>query len=302
MSDENINSGRANKKASVLSSIYDSIAFTKETTVSINESLLKYKEIKSLSEKTKLSPLILLSIILACLIIILFGVFEELLILVVGAFYPLYFSFKSLKNRSNDDITRWLYYWIFFTIFFWLESFLYLFIKHIPFYSFIRCIILIMCYIPQIELSTSIYLNVLHPLYLKHKGKIDNISGIVHTFYDDKVKEKIENISYEDRFKNVSWEDINKVAEAAAVIKENLVDNILSKEDKSNSSATKNNKSQLDDSQIDDKSKNTKKQNATTINKSKTLINNKENQKNEKIYERTTTSKYGKDSSKFKKD
>jgi hypothetical protein len=79
----------------------------------INKNLLQYKEIKSVYNKTGISPAILLYILFICLIFIFIGYFENQLTVLIGTLYPMYISIKTLQNVEEDKegISQWLTYW-----------------------------------------------------------------------------------------------------------------------------------------------------------------------------------------------
>lgn len=139
-----------------------------EQRLTINDKLYKYKEIKQISEKTGLSPVILLAIMCVLFLLILFGFYEDHLTIVIGTIYPLYFSMKTLKKSNLAEIKRWLTYWIFFTFFIWFETVFYYFLTYIPFYFLLRSVMLVLCYLPQYQYSTVIYDYCIKTLFHKY--------------------------------------------------------------------------------------------------------------------------------------
>ena len=150
---------------------------------SLNQRLLKYKEIKQLSQKTGLSPAFLLLIVLFLIGLIMLGFYEDHLTIILGTVYPLYFSLKTLKNGSLSEIKRWLTYWIFFISFIWFEYFFYYLLQYIPFYFVIRSVLLILNYLPQFEFSSVVYDYTIKVLFVRYHGVIRN--------YAKKLKQKL---------------------------------------------------------------------------------------------------------------
>ncbi len=85
----------------------------KSFTHKINQSLLKYKEIRMVYNKTNIPPAYLLYILITCLAFIFIGFFENQLTVLIATLYPVYISIKTLQNPSSskEDTTQWLTYW-----------------------------------------------------------------------------------------------------------------------------------------------------------------------------------------------
>lgn len=156
---------------------------------SLNDRLLKYKEIRQFSEKTGISPILLLLILLSLIGLIMIGYYEDHLTIVIGTFYPLYFSLKTLKRGNLSEIKRWLTYWIFFTVFIWFECFFYFILKYIPLYFVIRSVFLVLSYLPQYEFSTVLYDYCIKTFFTKYNKHI---------------------IKYANHFKNILYGELNE--------------------------------------------------------------------------------------------
>lgn len=148
---------------------------------STNIKLLKYKEFRQLSNKTGLSPIMLLTILFIFLALIMFGFYEDHLTLIIGTVYPLYFSIKTLKTGTISEVKRWLTYWIFLTVFIWFESCFSWLLNYIPFYFVWRTLILVFSYIPQFEYSTVIYDFIIKKFYSKYQNNIKSIAHDLKT-------------------------------------------------------------------------------------------------------------------------
>ena len=76
---------------------------------------------------------ILLGILLVCFILI--GYFSTKLTIIIATFYPLFMTFKLLKDvedindEKRKEIIHWLKYWIFFCVFLIFECFFGVFLK-----------------------------------------------------------------------------------------------------------------------------------------------------------------------------
>lgn len=68
--------------------------------------------------------------------------------------YPVYASFKALKTTNKEDDEQWLSYWVIYALFNVIES-IPLVTKFIPYFSLIRVIALVLCYLPQTQVDLS---------------------------------------------------------------------------------------------------------------------------------------------------
>lgn len=82
-----------------------------ESTSSLNDRLMKYKEFKMIYKKTKIPPIYFFYSLIICLVLIFIGFLESYLTLLISTLYPLYISIKSLQSGSKEDIKQWLTYW-----------------------------------------------------------------------------------------------------------------------------------------------------------------------------------------------
>ncbi len=82
-----------------------------ESTTSLNDRLMKYKEFKMIYKKTKIQPVYFFYSLIICLVLIFIGFLESYLTLLISTLYPLYISIKSVQGGSKDDIKQWLTYW-----------------------------------------------------------------------------------------------------------------------------------------------------------------------------------------------
>lgn len=82
-----------------------------ESSTSLNDRLMKYKEFKMIYNKTKIQPIYFFYSLIICLVLIFIGFLESYLTLLISTLYPLYISIKSLQGGSKEDIKQWLTYW-----------------------------------------------------------------------------------------------------------------------------------------------------------------------------------------------
>ncbi len=163
----------------------------------INDSLMKYKEIKMICKKTHIKPIYFIIFILICLIFICIGFLDKYITLALATIYPLYISYKTLQYKIGDkkpdnlgiytsadkqkDVTQWLSYWVVYAIFINIEGLFGYFLKEIPFYFLGKIVFLLLCLLPQYQLAGWIYNNLIAGLFQKYH---DNAEMIYSKFVD----------------------------------------------------------------------------------------------------------------------
>ena len=145
----------------------------------INVNLAKNKTILKICLKLKLDPIYLLLIILVPIIILLLTFFT-FTTKIITTLYPLYMSFKTLQYQVNKskkdgklykkededkDTTQWLSYWLFYSFVNNSECILGSLIEKIPLYKLIKFLLLLSCFIPQIQTNVIIYTYFTGKLY-----------------------------------------------------------------------------------------------------------------------------------------
>ena len=145
----------------------------------INVNLAKNKTILKICMKIKLDPIYLLLIILIPIIILLLTFFN-FTTKIITTLYPLYMSFKTLQYQVNKskkdgklykkededkDTTQWLSYWLFYSFVNNSECILGSLIEKIPLYKLIKFLLLLSCFITQIQTNVIIYTYFTGKLY-----------------------------------------------------------------------------------------------------------------------------------------
>ncbi len=160
----------------------------------ISENLLKIKEIRFICNKTGLSPIALLLILLCFIFFIMIGYFEDTLTILIGTLYPLYMSIKTLQYGTIDDTNKWLCYWLSFYFFNWIEKIFYRLFEYIPFYFIIRLVFILFLYLPQSHLSITFYSKVIKPLYHRYHNQIREVfKKVEKKLYEIETKSHITN-------------------------------------------------------------------------------------------------------------
>ncbi|XP_050541401.1 receptor expression-enhancing protein 5-like [Daktulosphaira vitifoliae] len=92
----------------------------------------------------------------------------------IGFLYPAYASIKAVESHSKDDDTKWLTYWVVFSFVTIVEFPAQCILSWIPFYSLVKTIFFVWCYIPiHNNGSIVMYNRFIRPYFLKHQSDID---------------------------------------------------------------------------------------------------------------------------------
>ncbi|KAK8805035.1 hypothetical protein WA171_007000 [Blastocystis sp. BT1] len=109
----------------------------------------------------------------------------------IGFVYPAYFSLVALNSKDREDDTKWLTYWVVFGFFSIIESIVSIFAKLNVMYYIVKIVMLVCCFIPDIDLANVLYRDCVSPFLSKHEDKIDSTINKVTETIEKKVKEVV---------------------------------------------------------------------------------------------------------------
>mmetsp|Transcript_25497 Transcript_25497/g.47560 ORF Transcript_25497/g.47560 Transcript_25497/m.47560 type:complete len:223 (-) Transcript_25497:126-794(-) len=124
---------------------------------------------------------IALGAIAAVASVVFFGTGVRLFADFFSAIYPVYKTFKTIKNPTELAINEMLTYWVVWGVFSTTESLSDRLFSWFPIYYFLKFILLMWCLLPGSQGSATIYNYVLKPIFMKHHKRID--SGLQHTHH-----------------------------------------------------------------------------------------------------------------------
>lgn len=114
-----------------------------------------------------------MAVILASLVI-LFTLGGTILTTIITVVYPAIQSIKALETKGNDDDDKtWLTYWVVFGIFTLLDEFGGIVLSFIPFYFYVKLGFFVWLMAPQTKGAEVFYKNVLKPILVANKDKIE---------------------------------------------------------------------------------------------------------------------------------
>ena len=102
----------------------------------------------------------------------------------IGVVYPVYCSLLAIESHDEKDDTKWLIYWVVFGFLNIVESIVTFFARLNGLYYVMKVILLVCCFIPEVDLAGIIYKECLEPFLNKNESKIDSTV--------DKLKEKVQ--------------------------------------------------------------------------------------------------------------
>ena len=144
--------------------------------IDINDFLLRYKEIKQLSNFIGIQPKYILYFFIFILLVIIINYFSKLFTLFIGIIYPLQCSICALKKDNRKEIRKWLEYWIVFFIFLNTETIFGRFMKNIPMYLFYKVYFLCICFLPWYGGAHYIYTSFIKHIFLVNERNVYNFS------------------------------------------------------------------------------------------------------------------------------
>ena len=166
-----------------------------------NNALLEYKIITKICIKLQIDPIYILLICLIPIIILLFTYFTFTCTM-IAIIYPLYKSFKTLHKKSfnteseDAETIKWLSYWLVYAFINNTECIFWKFLEKIKYYNLMKFIFLILCFLPQIQLSVIIYNYITRKIFDLYGEKFEKI--VVEVFRRIFGGKKKENNSIND--------------------------------------------------------------------------------------------------------
>jgi receptor expression-enhancing protein 5/6 len=144
---------------------------------SVNDKLMKIKELKYLYMKTGIQPIYFLYILIFCLVFLVIGYFESFLTCLIGVLYPMYFSIKAMREKNKENIKNWLQYWILYSIFLNFECIFSYFLNTIHLYFFYKVVFLLICFLPQYNGAKYFYDTFIRRTFRKYENDVCELTA-----------------------------------------------------------------------------------------------------------------------------
>jgi len=161
-----------------------------------------------IEEKTGISGNVVIIFLICCMIMVLFGFLEKIIMNAIGTFYPAYWSIKAIEaiesnSEDKEEEKHWLTYWVVFSLFTVFDLLTLGFVlKFIPFYFFFKIIFLIWLFMPNFKGATILYVLIIERLYKKYEKHIESATEHVRKNFEKVInKEQSEFTKVKDDLK-----------------------------------------------------------------------------------------------------
>ena len=153
---------------------------------------LSYTEIynfhvKEIEERTHLKIKHIYYFLIIAFIFFMLGYFELIFSYIITAYYPIIWTREDYKLQIDNFWKKWGTYWTFFSIFIFFDLHKNEVLKFIPFYFVIKCIILLILYLPGFSAAVNIYDGFLKD-FLNNFGKRNQLKDDSDTMVNDLIK------------------------------------------------------------------------------------------------------------------
>lgn len=143
----------------------------------LNKYATQIPPVMMLADKTKQEPGLILGVgIIVASLFIIITLGWTILTTIITVVYPAIQSIKALETKGNDDDDKtWLTYWVVFGIFTLLDEFGGIVLSFIPFYFYVKLGFFVWMMAPQTKGAEVFYRNVLRPILIANKDKIERV-------------------------------------------------------------------------------------------------------------------------------
>ena len=172
------------KKISSPNNLHKNFIFPIERELNINF-CLSFKElynihVKEIEEKTHLKITHIYYFLIIAFIFFMLGYLELIFSYIITAYYPIIWTREDYKMNIDNFWKKWGTYWTFFACFIFFDIHRKEVLKLIPFYFTVKCIILLILYLPGFSAAVNIYngflKDYLHNIGTRYQNKDDNDS------------------------------------------------------------------------------------------------------------------------------
>ena len=150
---------------------------------------LSFKEVYNLhvsemEKKTRIRIKYIYYFLIVALIFFLVGHFELIFSYIITGYYPIIWTREDYKLNKDYFWKKWGTYWSFFFIFIFFDYHKNEVLKLIPFYFIIKCVFLIILYMPSFSAAVNIYDGFLKEFF-HHMGRKFQYKEDIETLVND---------------------------------------------------------------------------------------------------------------------
>ena len=160
---------------------------------------LSFKEIynyhiKEIEQKTNLKINHIYYFILTAFFFFMIGHFERIFSYIITGYFPIIWTIEDYKLRKDNFWKKWGTYWTIFSALIFFDIHKKEVLKFIPLYFYVKCIFLMMLYLPGFHAASTIYdgflKDFLHQIEKYFQNKDDNDTMINDLKKNGKVKKE----------------------------------------------------------------------------------------------------------------
>ena len=167
------------------------------------------ENMKKIEEKTGIDRQQYLIAMGICFTCILIGLFDKYMSIMITIYHPILWSLKAIdknskKSKDKDEAKQWITYWVIFGFFNIFDMISPLIMMFIPFYFFIRTVVLLWLYLPNTRGAITVYNLVAVEFFkLSRKYKID----ILKNDRKDSLLAEVEDLIQKREQETIKFED-----------------------------------------------------------------------------------------------
>lgn len=137
------------------------------------ESYYKLPVVQKISQKTKQPPCVIVAGFLLIFVVLMFSPLGSMITTSVTFLIPAYKTFKALETKDASDDKKMLTFWIAFGFIYLFDNVFSCLFSFLYFYHIFRSALIMYLYIPRFDGATKLYDRVIHPLFEKYSGIIN---------------------------------------------------------------------------------------------------------------------------------
>ena len=99
---------------------------------------------------------------------------------IITILFPIFASYKALRTSDPAQLTPWLMYWVVLSCFSLFDYWTWFILSWLPFYAYLRLIVLSYLVLPQTQGAKLLYQTYVHPFLSHHEKEIDSLITSTH--------------------------------------------------------------------------------------------------------------------------
>ena len=99
---------------------------------------------------------------------------------IITILFPIFASYKALRTSDPAQLTPWLMYWVVLSCFSLFDYWTWFILSWLPFYAYVRLIVLSYLVLPQTQGAKLLYQSYIHPFLSHHEHEIDKFITSAH--------------------------------------------------------------------------------------------------------------------------